>query len=82
MQSSDCGHITKVFFVLFLVENLTVFNEKERRIALISCIVMWLYAFLRTPYYSSVGLYIVYLLKGFVRTFYQINENQPHTFFL
>ena len=37
-----------MFFVLFLVENLTVFNEKERRIALISCIVMTLCQFWHT----------------------------------
>ena len=37
-----------MFFVLFLVENLTVFNEKERRIALIPCIVMTLCQFWHT----------------------------------
>jgi len=59
-----------------------VFIREGERTALISCIyaVGMLYA--DVLLYTGVGHCSVYSLKGHSTTFYSINENQPHTFFI
>ena len=73
--------LMKVFSLLSLIRNLTVSNKDEDTTTLISCIVMWLYAFcVSIPYYPSVGSCNRLFVLGFVRTSYQVNGSQLHTF--
>ena len=56
---------------------------KGERIALISCIAMWLYAFcVPTPILSKCGALYRLFDSGFTTTSILINGNQLHTFFL
>ena len=68
--------------LLSLIRNLENFTTKRITTALISCIVMWLYAFgVSTSYYSGVGSCNRLFLVGHSRASYQINGSQLHTFF-
>ena len=76
-------YLMKVFSLLSLIRNLTVSNKDEDTTTLISCIAMWLCTLCAyTPYYSSVGSCNRLFVLGFVRTSYQINGSQLHTFFV
>ena len=76
-------HIDESVFAFILGKKSDNFNETRITTALISCIVMWLCTLCAyTPYYPSVGSCIVYSFQGFVRTSYQINGSQLHTFFI
>ena len=74
-------YLMKVFSLLSLIRNLTVSNKDEDTTTLISCIAMWLCTLCaHTPYYPSVGSCNRLFVLGFVRTSYQINGSQLHTF--
>ncbi len=76
-------HIESVF--VSPIMGMWKFSElREKRIALISCIVMWLCTTLvhTPPYYPSVGHCIVCFSSGLSTTSIMIDENQIHTFFL
>ena len=75
-------YLMKVFSLLSLIRNLTVSNKDEDTTTLISCIVMWLCTLCAyTPILSKCGVLYRLFVLGFVRTSYQINGNQLHTFF-
>ena len=57
-------YLMKVFSLLSLQENLTVFNGTRITTTLISCIVVWLCTLCAyTSYYPSVGSCIVYSFR-------------------
>lgn len=69
-------NLMKVFSLLSLQENLTVFNETRITTALIICIGIRSHVLPTTGVGSCNRLFV----SGFVRAFLQINESQLHTF--
>ncbi len=76
--------ISESVFAFVLSRECGNFKTEGRRTALISCLDVGRDAFFIpiSHIYSSVGYCIVYFCLGFVRTFFEINENRLHTFFL
>ncbi len=76
VQSRDCRHITKVFFYALQRKSDSFPKQQSERIALISCIAMWQCILFAHSHTIQVwGYCIVYCCLGFVRTFFEIDEN-------
>ena len=78
----DSRHIESVFAVLNRKSD-SFQRRKGKRTALISCIVMWLCTLCAYTHTIQVwGYCIVYSCTGHSTTFFDVNESQPHTFFI
>ena len=72
------GHIDESVFALSFQENVVVFNESKDKRQHRSSVFVCVFSTLND---TGVGIVSVYLLLGFVRTSFEINEKAPHFLF-